>query len=145
MNQKVQTQNRNCESIEDPNNQYTVEQIHLAVKSFSCSNDLVQQITGKCHKEKELSLPMPQQISYYDFGKLIGIPSFIGPKRLLAYKISAVFDISEIMFVSFNIFLREQKSFTKSMVQVFLTLGDNGSDRTSTSKVICKAKAPLTI
>lgn len=145
MNQKAQTSNLNGESIEGPGKQYTPELTRLAVKSFSRSNDPVRWITGKCHGEKDLSLPMPSKYptaTPIDFGKLFGIPSFIGPKTqwLLAYEISAVFDVSEIMFVSFNPLLGNRKLLQNQEFKPFSPLVIMEATELQRVRLICKSQ-----
>lgn len=79
------------------------------------------------------------------FRKPINIPAYIGPKTqwLLAYEISYSFKISgDEVYLFQSIRSRKLNLITKSIVQALLTHGDNGSDRTRTSKEICRPPRP---
>lgn len=85
-----------------------MELIGFIVREFSHNSNPIEWIAGKYKEEKEVLLPMPSinpAATPIDFGKLIEIPSYIGPKTqwLLAYEISAGFAISVFKGLSLSV------------------------------------------
>lgn len=77
--------------------------IRFIVRQFSHKINPIEWIAGKCKEGKEVLLPMP---SINPAAIPIEIPSYIGPKDLvayLAYEISVVFDISNFKVRLFSV------------------------------------------